>query len=157
MQSDHFLHATLELPLPLEVVFPFFAAATNLERVTPPELHFHILTPQPMEMRRGALVHYRLSLYGIPFHWLTEIAAWDPPHGFIDVQIRGPYGLWVHTHTFATTQTGTLIGDHVRYRLPLWPVGEVAHPPVQQELERIFTYRQQAMAAALLAEAGSAD
>lgn len=155
LTPDHFLRATLELPLPLEVVFPFFAAAENLEQVTPTELHFRILTPLPMEMHRGALVQYRLSLYGVPFQWLTEIAAWDPPHGFIDEQIRGPYGLWVHTHTFAATQTGTVIGDHVRYRLPLWPAGEVAYPLVRRELERIFAYRQRAMAAALLARTGS--
>jgi ligand-binding SRPBCC domain-containing protein len=148
---DHYLHTTLEVPLPVEDVFPFFAEAGNLQRITPPELGFEILTPQPVEMRRGTLLEYRLSLFGVPFHWRTEIAAWDPPHGFIDVQLSGPYAVWEHTHAFAATETGTLIDDQVRYRLPLSPLGDVAYPLVRRQLGRIFAYRQRAVTAALLA------
>ena len=147
---DHVLHTTLELPLPVEAVFPFFAAAANLERITPPELRFRILTPMPIEMQLGTLLEYRLSLFGVPFRWRTEIAAWDPPNRFVDVQLRGPYALWVHTHTFSATEAGTLIDDHVRYRLPLSPLGEVAFPLVRRQLARIFSYRRQAVQTALL-------
>jgi ligand-binding SRPBCC domain-containing protein len=147
---DHYLHTTLELPLPVGAVFPFFTEAGNLQRITPPELGFEILTPQSLEMRRGALLEYRLSLFGVPFRWRTEIAAWDPPHGFIDVQLSGPYAVWEHTHAFAPTEAGTLIDDQVRYRLPLSPLGDVAYPLVRRQLARIFAYRQQAVTAALL-------
>jgi len=147
---DHVLHTTLELPLPMEDVFPFFAEAGNLQRITPPELGFEILTPQPVAMRRGTLLEYRLSLFGVPFRWRTEIAAWDPPHGFIDVQLSGPYAVWEHTHAFAPTEAGTLIDDQVRYRLPLSPLGDVAYPLVRRQLARIFAYRQRAVTAALL-------
>ena len=143
--SGHVLHTTLELPLPIEAVFPFFAAAENLERITPPELRFRILTPLPVDLRQGALLEYRLRLFGLPFRWLTEIAVWDPPHRFIDVQRRGPYELWLHTHTFTSTHAGTLIDDHVRYLLPLSPVSDVAFPLVRRQLERIFSYRREAV------------
>ena len=147
---DHVLHTTLELPLPVEAVFPFFAAAVNLERITPPELHFEILTPMPIETRLGTLLDYRLSLFGVPFRWRTEIAAWDPPNRFVDVQLRGPYDLWIHTHTFSATEAGTRIDDQVRYRLPLSPLGDIAFPLVKRRLARVFSYRQQAVRAALL-------
>jgi ligand-binding SRPBCC domain-containing protein len=147
---DHVLHTTLELPLPVEGVFPFFAEAGNLQRITPPELGFEILTPQPVEMRRGTLLDYRLSLFGVPFRWRTEIAAWDPPHGFIDVQLSGPYAVWEHTHAFAPTEAGTLIDDQVRFSLPLSPLGDLAYPLVRRQLARIFAYRQRAVTAALL-------
>jgi ligand-binding SRPBCC domain-containing protein len=147
---DHELHTTLELPRPIDEVFAFFAEAGNLERITPPELRFVILTPQPVSMQRGTLLEYRLRLFGLPFRWRTRIAAWDPPHGFIDVQLQGPYALWEHTHSFATTETGTLVDDHVSYALPLSPLGDVALPLVRRQLARVFTYRQQAVRDALV-------
>jgi ligand-binding SRPBCC domain-containing protein len=149
---DHQLHTTLELPLPIDEVFAFFAEAGNLERITPPELRFEILTPLPVEMRRGTLLEYRLRLLGLPFRWRTRIAAWDPPQGFIDVQLSGPYAVWEHTHVFAATGTGTLVDDHVRYRLPLSPPGDLAYPLVRRQLARIFSYRQDAVRRALLGD-----
>lgn len=54
------LHRELWLPRPLDEVFPFFAGAGNLELLTPPWTHFHVLTPRRIEMRPGALIDYRL-------------------------------------------------------------------------------------------------
>jgi ligand-binding SRPBCC domain-containing protein len=109
----------------------------------------------PLEMRLGALLDYRLSLFGVPFRWHTQITKWDPPNRFVDEQLRGPYARWVHTHTFTETERGTLIDDHVLYRLPLSPLGEMAFPIVRRQLARIFSYRQEAVRAALLGADGS--
>ena len=138
------------LPLELEAVFAFFAEAQNLERITPPELSFRLVSPAPLEIGKDTVIDYRLRLWGIPFSWRSLIAHWDPPHTFVDEQIQGPYKLWHHTHTFAAVDGGTKIEDRVLYRLPLWHVGEVARPLIKLHLRRIFFYRQRAIRAFLL-------
>ena len=144
------LRAEAWIPLPRDQVFPFFAAAENLERITPPELRFRIVTPLPVEMRQGTLIDYRLSLDGIPFGWRTLISEWDPPFAFTDTQLKGPYHTWIHRHTFDEVDGGTLMRDEVRWRVPLWPLGAVAMPVVRAKVARIFRHRQESLGALLL-------
>ena len=147
MRGEHTLHTTMTLTRPLSEVFGFFGNAMNLQRITPTELGFEVLTPGPIDMKPGTLIDYQLRLWGLPIRWRTRIAQWQPPHVFVDEQLRGPYKLWVHTHRFWEKDGLTTIEDEVRYRLPLWPIGEVAFPLVRLQLDKIFRYRQRAIEA----------
>jgi ligand-binding SRPBCC domain-containing protein len=139
----HVLRREQRLPRPPEQVFPFFGDAHNLEAITPPWLGFHVVTPTPIEMRAGALIEYRLRLRGLPIAWLTRIEEWTPGVRFVDVQLSGPYALWHHTHEFEADGDATVMRDVVRYALPFWPLGEVAHALlVRRDLERIFEFRE---------------
>lgn len=130
------------VPRPRREVFAFFADAANLERLTPSFLGFQILTPLPIAMRAGALIDYRIRLHGLPMMWRTRIDAFEPDSSFVDVQLKGPYSHWRHTHTFRDVSGGTEVGDHVEYQLPLGPLGRVAHRLfVKRQLQTIFDYR----------------
>jgi ligand-binding SRPBCC domain-containing protein len=146
----HVLRTGMRLRLPREDVFAFFSDAANLESITPPELRFRILTPQPIPMREGTLIDYRLRIFGIPLRWKSRILRWQPPTGFVDEQVSGPYRLWEHTHTFHDEGDETIIEDVVSYGLPFWPLGEIAHPVVRLQLGRIFRFRQSAVRWSLL-------
>ena len=134
-------HTELRLPRPRPAVFHFFSDVQNLETITPPWLDFEVLTPKPVVIRLGAQIDYRIRVHGFPLCWRTEITEWQPPHKFVDMQVRGPYTLWHHTHTFEERDGGTLCIDDVRYRprggtLMNWLF-------VRRDVERIFHYRQQ--------------
>lgn len=145
--SEHILKRRLTLDLPREKVFDFFADAANLERITPPELKFHILNAQPIDIRKGALIDYQLKLRGFPLTWKTIISVWNPPFEFVDEALKSPYRQWIHRHTFTELEANkTLIEDEVKYRLPLEPFGDLAHRFVRRELDYIFDFRQQAVA-----------
>ncbi len=139
----HVLTRQQLVPRPRPEVFAFFADAANLERITPPQLRFSISTAQPIAMRPGAIIEYRLSLFGVPFKWRTVIEAFEPEARFVDVQEAGPYALWRHVHEFADAPGGTLIRDRVEYELPLGPLGKLAHALfVRRQLAQIFDHRR---------------
>jgi ligand-binding SRPBCC domain-containing protein len=139
-RGGYLLTTALWLPHPREVVFEFFADAGNLEWLTPPWLHFEIRTPRPIAMRAGALIDYRLRLHGLPLKWRTEISLWEPPYQFVDQQLRGPYQLWRHLHTFESRDGGTYCTDRVEYAF--WGGALVHNLLVRRDLDQIFTYRQ---------------
>jgi ligand-binding SRPBCC domain-containing protein len=131
----------------LPEVFDYFSRARNLEALTPPWLRFEVLTPEPIEMRVGTLIHYRLRLHGVPLQWVSQIEAYEPQRTFVDRQLHGPYALWHHRHDFLPRGAQTLMRDVVHYAIPLWPLGELAHRLlVRADLERIFDYRAAAVA-----------
>lgn len=130
------------IPRPVDDVFAFFADIGNLERITPPELRFRLMTPAPVEMQRGALIEFRLALYGLPFGWRTEISRWEPPARFVDRQLAGPYAQWIHLHEFSAERGGTRMVDRVDYVLPLGRLGRIGLPLVRRQLDRIFDFRE---------------
>lgn len=139
----------VRLPRRIEEVFPFFADAGNLERITPPWLNFRILTPTPVDVREGTLIDYRIRIRGVPVRWRTRIAAWEPPFRFVDEQIRGPYRQWLHEHTFEEDGDGTICRDRVRYAVPGGPgIEHAVHALlVRRDVAKIFAYRRERMLA----------
>ena len=140
------LHREQVVRAPLTRVFAFFERPENLEILTPPWLRMQIVTPSPIPMQVGAVIDYGMRLRGIPVHWRTLITEHTPPMRFVDVQIKGPYRLWHHAHSFEETSDGTRLIDDVTYALPFGFLGTLAHRwIVHHELERIFDFRAKAI------------
>ncbi len=145
--TPYVLERKLFLPVPPDEAFRFFDRPENLADVTPAELGFRILTPSPITMKEGALIDYTIRVLGMPVRWTTLITAYDPPRGFVDQQLRGPYSFWHHTHAFRAVDGGTEMTDTVRYLLPFGPLGALAHAvAVRRQLEGIFDHRSRVIA-----------
>ena len=135
------------IPEPIEKVFSFFSKPENLENITPERLHFTIHTPSPIPMDVGQIIDYTIRIRGISMHWRSRIARYDPPNCFIDEQIKGPYSIWHHTHTFMQKDGGTYIIDHVKYKIPFGFIGKIANSVwISRDLNSIFSYRKKAIA-----------
>ena len=131
---------------PVDDVFAFFSQAENLQRLTPEWLHFKILNIDPNPVRQGTLIRYRLRWRVFPIYWTTRITVWEPPHRFVDEQLRGPYRFWRHEHRFVSEGSGTRIHDEVRYLLPFGALGRMVHRmQVRNDVESIFAYRHSAV------------
>ena len=127
---------------PLDEVFDFFSKAQNLQELTPAWLHFRILSVDPTPVQEGTLIKYSLRWRIFPIRWTTEIIEWEPPHRFVDVELKGPYKLWHHEHRFMAEGTNTRIIDEVQYELPFGFLGSIAHTlKVRKDVQTIFAYR----------------
>jgi uncharacterized protein len=140
------LSTETRLERPLEDVFSFFSDASNLSRITPPDMGFTVLTPQPINLHAGAVIDYRVHVVRVPLRWRTIIDVWEPPLRFVDSQDRGPYACWWHEHRFEADGAATRMFDTVYYAPPLGPLGALAqHVLIKRELRRIFSYRAHAI------------
>ena len=137
---DFRVQSSVLLRHPRQDIFDFFSRAENLNVLTPPWLHFSILTPPPIDMGVGTVITYRIRLRGIPVRWVSQITEWEPPIRFEDTQVHGPYSRWVHRHIFEETAEGTLAIDDVAYRVPGGRL--VNRMFVAGEVRRIFEYRR---------------
>jgi ligand-binding SRPBCC domain-containing protein len=130
----------VSLRRPRDNVFNYVSDAMNLEALTPPWLHFKILTPLPINIEKGTLIDYRLRIHGIPVRWRTEIVLWEPPFRFVDRQVRGPYRLWVHEHRFLETESGTSMIDTVEY--DVFGGRLIERLFVRSDIDKVFAYRR---------------
>ncbi len=145
--ATHKLERTQVVPISIREAFDFFSNPHNLERLTPDLVHFQFLTPPPERVSPGTILEYRLRLYGIPVKWRTRIESVEAPTRFVDVQEKGPYAMWRHTHSFRELDANhTEIQDLVEFAMPLGMLGEVAYRLlVAGSLRQIFDYREAAL------------
>ena len=116
--------------------------------ITPPELDFKILSKvEKTGIFEGQQIDYTVKpLFGIPLKWKTEIGKTSLHSFFTDKQLKGPYKVWEHTHTFAAQENGVLMKDEIVYELPLGFVGKLMNKLfVQKKIENIFDYRRKTL------------
>lgn len=146
------LVSELELSARRPDVFAFFERPENLSLITPPQMGFKILTPTPLKMKEGAIIDYRVKILGVPQHWRTLISEYDPPNRFVDQQLKGPYLMWHHSHTFEEQGDNAIIRDEINYVLPFGPLGQIARALfVRRQLEGVFRYRRKVITELLTA------
>ena len=137
LESNQFINK------PIEEVFQFFSKPENLSVITPAKLGFKILSPNPIKMGVGRLIDYNIYLMGIPIHWKTLITDYEPPNMFVDQQIKGPYAMWHHTHTFHKVKGGVEIKDRVVYSIPFGFLGRLLNYLwIKRDLNNIFLHRK---------------
>lgn len=136
-----------ELPITMEKAWEFLSDPKNLKRITPDYMGFDILSGADRSMFPGQIIQYRLTpILGIPLRWITEITHVQEGTYFVDEQRFGPYTFWHHKHFIHQTANGIMMEDIVDYKLPLGPLGWIAHTLfVRSKVKQIFDYREKAL------------
>lgn len=145
--STYNMHSKQRLPISLEEAWDFFSSPKNLKEITPDYMGFHIRSGYEGKMYPGQIIEYTVKpVLGIPMYWMTEITQVKELEFFIDEQRVGPYNMWHHQHFFKAVEGGVEMDDIVHYRLPLGPLGNIAHALfVKKQLHGIFDYRKKVL------------
>jgi ligand-binding SRPBCC domain-containing protein len=133
------------LPITIGEAWDFFSSPNNLALITPPEMDFKILSKvEEIGIFEGQQIEYTVKpLIGITIKWKTEIGKTSKHNFFTDKQLKGPYKVWEHTHTFLVQENGVLMKDEVNYKLPLGVLGKLLNKLfIKQKIENIFSYRR---------------
>jgi len=127
----------------LATCWEFFSSPNNLNKITPKEMGFDVLTEGVENMYEGLMIEYKVRpLLNIPLRWITEITHVKHQQYFVDEQRKGPYKIWHHEHHFKEVQGGVEMTDIVSYELPFGILGKMANPLiVKKKLDQIFAYR----------------
>lgn len=133
---------------PAEELFRWHARPGALERLTPPWAPVAVVE-RSGGLEPGSRVTLSLPALGpLSLRWVAEHTALDEGRMFRDVQVRGPFALWEHTHRFEPAGGGaSILEDRIRWALPLGPLGRLAGSAfVPAMLERMFAYRHRVTA-----------
>lgn len=148
MWKRHFMYqykSEQNLPIDMEAAWDFLSDPKNLKTITPDYMGFDIISGADRKMFSGQIIQYILTpILGIPFRWVTEITHVDQGRYFVDEQRFGPYTFWHHKHFIEPIEEGVKMTDIVDYKLPLGPLGKLAHWLfVSKKVKEIFSYRTQ--------------
>ena len=125
----------------LREVAAFHDDPVSLVAITPPPVR---VTIQRFDkpVRAGSRVIFRLGVGPFGVTWDGTIAEYVDQKYFRDVQNKGPFGAWSHTHSFTAEADGTWVNDRVEYEPPFGLIGKLIDPfVVRPALAFMFNYR----------------
>lgn len=145
------LRLVFESPMPVSVerLFAFHEDPRALERISPPFPPARVVE-RPERIALGGRILIRIGFGPLSVEWLAEIVEWDPPHGFADRQVRGPFRSWFHRHRFLPApEFGTsLLRDEVDLVAPLGRPGALG---ARAAMDSFFGFRHRRTRELLLA------
>lgn len=145
MRFVHEYRVTQQLPISREKAWQFFSSPKNLSLITPPEMDFRILTKDlPEDIHDGMIIDYKVRpLLRISMRWKTRLQNILPHQKFTDIQLKGPYSIWEHTHIFEENEKGILMTDIIRYKIPMGFLGNWMNRLfIRKKIKSIFDYRK---------------
>jgi ligand-binding SRPBCC domain-containing protein len=149
-QSECIVHQSLA-----DVWARFQDVEKLLPAMTPPQqgLVIERVEPRPPVLGTKVFISTKSPIGRV--RWIAEYVEFVPPHAtvtgdearFVDLQIKGPFKYWRHTHAFAAIDDHTTrCTDMIDYKPPLGPLGWIGDIIIiRPALKKMFAYRAKVM------------
>jgi hypothetical protein len=141
MRLHRFVHRS-RLAVSSDEAFCWHTRPGAFERLTPPWEPVSVLE-RSGGIENGARAVLRMGLGPFGVRWVAEHRDYVQGRQFRDVQVRGPFAAWRHTHRVTPLAEACCdLEDEVEYALPLAPFGELFGGAfTRRRLGRMFRYR----------------
>jgi uncharacterized protein (TIGR01777 family) len=139
-KSDTFVFSSY-FPCTAGDLYDWHSRPGALERLTPPWERTSVLARQG-GIRPGGQVRLRMHLGPFPYRWTARHVEDHPGLMFRDIQEKGPFASWSHSHIFTDSAKGAMLEDRIEFSLPahgLLP--QRIKQQVHGILEKVFAYR----------------
>jgi len=146
------------MPVPVEALWAWHTRPGALERLMPPWDAARVVA-RSGGIENGTRVTLKVPFGPLRLPWTSEHFDVNPPHGFADRQISGPFAQWVHRHLMAADGlASSTLEDRIDFTGPAGPVGRAAaRRAVAARVPALLRYRHETLAADLAAHARVAD
>lgn len=135
------------MPAPAREVFAWHARPGAFQRLTPPWERVEVVEDSG-GIGDGARKVIRMGRPPFTLRWVAEHRDYVDGEQFRDVQRRGPFARWTHTHRVEPAgDDGAWLEDRIEYALPLGGLGALAGGGfTRRRLQRMFAYRHRVTA-----------
>lgn len=143
----HIIKYEQVIKAPISRVWEFFSNPENLNKLTPPDMCFNILTGLSGDMYTGQLIRYKIRIAPLIWSgWITEIKHVEQESYFVDEQRFGPYKFWYHEHRFIPERNTVRMIDTVHYSVGFGVIGRIVNYVwIRGKLEQVFSFRRRAI------------
>lgn len=134
-----FLHS-FSVNASIEAVSDFHRDTRVLKQLTP--LPIIVQFKNVEQMQEGSMADFNLWFGPFPAPWSARHYDFDPPRGFKDVQLKGPFAYWDHQHTFVQIDDHTTdVIDDIQARHGRHPYYGLISRFMWLTLPILFTFR----------------
>lgn len=149
MRTESFVYRS-RIPASADDVFDWHLRPGAFERLVPPWEHIRVVD-RGNGVAEGSRVELELSNGLFRQRWTAEHRDFLPGRQFRDVQVRGPFAKWEHTHSVsADGPNACWLEDRIEFAAPYGALGRLALPYLRRKLQATFAYRHRTMAADLI-------
>lgn len=138
----HRFKQTSTFPVKVQTCFKWHEQPGALERCIPPWERVQVIG-RTGSIQPGGTVHLIIRPGGIPLHWISHHIDYEKNVSFTDMQFKGPFKSFIHTHRFyqEREENRSTLVDDITYALPGGKLGNLFQRTIHQQLEQSFRYR----------------
>ncbi len=131
-----------EMPASADALFAWHERPGAFDRLTPAWMPATVLG-RFGGIKDGARVSLSVPVGPVQTTWELVHEGYVAGRQFRDVQVRGPFASWEHTHSMEPIDAErSVLEDRIRFRLPVAPFGAlVAGTFTRERLERLLRWR----------------